>query len=150
MPKRLLAKIKHHFVEVAKIRKSPHSIALGFSVGTFISIALPPGLHLVPAILAILIYEKLSKLSLIASIFFWNPFTLAPVYILSYQIGDFILGGVPIPDYTLTFWQQIFYFSRRFMAGGLVVASVTSVVSYFLIKAMAHYYGVRRILKESE
>lgn len=150
MPKRLLKKIKHHFTEVIKIRKSPHSVAMGFSVGTFISVVMPPGLHIIPALIVMLVYEKLSKLSLIASIFFWNPFTLAPVYILSYQIGDMMLGGVPIPDYTLTFWQQIFYFSRRFLAGGLVVASVLSIISYFLIRAMANYYGVRRILKESE
>lgn len=43
MVKSFKEKIMHHFHEALRIKKSPHSIALGFGIGTFIGILPTPG-----------------------------------------------------------------------------------------------------------
>ena len=98
MLRRVKEKLKRHFHEVARSRKSSHSIALGFAVGTFISILPTPGLNLILGLLVALIYEKINKYSLVISIFFWNTLTLSPIYILSFKIGDLLFGDLPAAE----------------------------------------------------
>lgn len=96
---KLKNKLKHHFHEVIKIKTTPHEIALGFSVGTFIGILPTPGFGILLAVLIFLIYEKISKLSLIGALAFWNPIVMMPIYFLSYKIGDWFFGSQPIIKY---------------------------------------------------
>ena len=51
-------KIREHFSEVIKIKRSPHSIALGFAVGTFLAILPTPGFSILLGLLIVLIYQK--------------------------------------------------------------------------------------------
>lgn len=45
MIKKWTTKIKEHFQEIIRTKPSPHAIALGFTIGTFISILPTPGLN---------------------------------------------------------------------------------------------------------
>ena len=132
-------KIAEHFQEVIRTKKSPHSIALGFAIGTLIGILPTPGFNILLGMLVILVFRKVNKFSLFGALAFWNPLVLTPVYFLSYKIGDLILGSVPVIEYELTILEQIYYFSRRFLVGNAIVAFCFSMSSYFLIRKIVVY-----------
>ncbi|MFC1733264.1 DUF2062 domain-containing protein [candidate division KSB1 bacterium] len=132
--------LKHHWHEIIKTKTSPHSIAIGFAIGTFISTLPTPGFNILLGVLVVLIYEKVSKIALFGSMAIWNPFTTPAVYYLSYKIGGLIFGASPVIEYKLSFIGFIFHNSRRFIVGNLILAATLSVVCYFVVKKTVNYY----------
>jgi len=131
--KRLKEKIKKHFQEVLEIKTSPSSIATGFAIGTFFGIAPTFGIESVLILLIILIFKKVSKVSLFAGYILWNPLVEIPLYALGYKIGDFLLKDVPAKVYEWGWLNQLFFYSRRLLVGAFILAFVISVISYFII-----------------
>lgn len=140
MIKEIIIKIKEHLKEVAKIKTSPHSIAAGFAMGTFIAVSPTFGLGIFIGLLALFIFKKISKLSLLISFAFWNPFVLLSLYPLSYTIGNLILGDLPVKVYKIHILNQIFVHSKRFLVGSFVLALIFSVVSYILVLILIYNY----------
>ena len=68
MVKKFKEKLKHHFQEVLKTKTSPHSIALGFAIGTLIDILPTLGFGFFLGLLVGLIFEKVNKYSLFGAI----------------------------------------------------------------------------------
>ncbi|MFH1592426.1 MAG: DUF2062 domain-containing protein [Candidatus Woesearchaeota archaeon] len=127
-------KIKKHFQAVIRTKKSPHSIALGFAIGTLIGILPTPGFNILLGVLVVLIFRKVSKFSLFGALAFWNPIVLIPLYFWSYKIGGLIFGSAPVVEYELTILEQIYHFSRRFLVGSIILAPCFSILSYFLMR----------------
>ena len=137
-------KIKHHFHEVLRTKNSDHEIALGFAVGTFLEIFfLVPGLGLLISILVLLIYSRLSKYALLFALLFWNVLFIAPLYILSYHVGNLIFDVSPAVDLDASFPVHILSLSRRFLIGHLIVSSVFSILIYFIAKWIIKNYRSR-------
>jgi uncharacterized protein len=137
-------KFKHHFKEVIRSKTSSHSIALGFSIGTFIGILPTPGFNILLGMLVILILKKISKFSLIGAMVLWNPLTLAPIYFLSLKIGNFLFGDMPIVKYDLLILDQIYHFSRRFLVGNILIAVAASLLSYFIVKKIVDLHRKKK------
>jgi len=135
-------RLKEHFKEVIRIKKSPKSIALGFALGTLIAILPTFGLGIFIGLLIILIFKKINKISMIVAFAVWNPFVLAPMAALSYYLGDLILGSAPIVEYELTFMQNFFIYTRRFLLGNFILSTAISTISYFLV-----YYFTKKYQK---
>ncbi len=133
-------KLKHYFEEVVKSKPTPEAIALGFAVGTFISVLPTPFINVFIGLLVIFIYEPINKYSLFGSILFWNPLTLAPIYWLSYKIGNVIFATAPVKTYQLNFLHQVYYLTRRFVVGSLILAVPVSILTYYLVKKIAEHY----------
>lgn len=138
--RRLKDKFKNYLIEIAKIKTTPHEIALGFAIGTFISILPTPGLNLAIAFLIIFLYKKISKISLLGSIFFWNPFTLTPIYILSFKIGNFILGSSPVEKFKIILLNNAYNFTKRYLVGNFILAASISLITYVFIYFIAKMY----------
>ena len=96
-------KIKNYAQDVFTEKTTPHSIALGFAIGTLISILPTPGFNLLLALLVSIISKKVNRVSLFIGILFWNPLTSPVVYYLSYTLGDLIFGATPIIMYDISF-----------------------------------------------
>ena len=79
---------KEHVKRVIRIEESAHSIATGFAVGTMLALLPTFGLGIFIGLAVIIIFKKISKISMIASFAFWNPILLIPMYTLSYKIGE--------------------------------------------------------------
>lgn len=139
-------KLKRYLHDIAKIKKSPNSIALGFSIGAFISILPTPGFNILLGFLVILLYKNVNKISLFGSMALFNPLTLIPIYMWSYRIGNLIFGKVPIVEYKITILQQIYNFSRRFLIGNIILATIISLLSYVLVRYAAQ--AVQRKISE--
>jgi uncharacterized protein len=150
MLKKYKEKIKHHFHEVIRTKKSPHSIALGFAIGTFIGILPTPGLNILFGLIIILIFEKVNKFTLFFAIFFWNTLTLAPVHYLSFKIGVLLFGSAQVVKSDFVMLDFLYTFARRYLVGNLILAVTLSIASYFIVKITVNKMRVRKIIKDSE
>ncbi len=137
-------RFKEHFIEALKIKTTPHEIALGFAIGTFIAILPIFGLHIWLAILIIAVFKQLSKIALFAALFFWNPFFTIPVYTLSLKIGGAIFGSAPVVVFKVTFLNQAYDFSRRLLVGSGMTATILSIVTYVAVFFLVRYYQKKR------
>ena len=140
MIKRYYKKVKEHFNEVLKIKKTPHSIALGFSLGTLIAILPTFGFGILFGLVALMIFKKASKVSMLISFAVWNPLILFSLYGLSFKLGEFILRDVPIRVYRIEFLNELFLYSRKFLVGNLILATTISLLSYILIFYFSKWY----------
>ena len=148
MKNNFIGRLKNHFKEVINIKKSPSSIALGFAVGTFIAILPTFGLGLIIGLIIVLIFKKVSKLSLIAAFIFWNPFMLVPIYLFSYKIGDILMSAFPITKLRFELFNNAYNFTLRFLIGNFIIAFTASVLSYFSIKYFAKAFKKGLIAKK--
>lgn len=148
MIKNLLEKSKRHFSEVLTVQTSPHSIALGFAVGTFISIIPTPGFNILLGLLAVFIYPKLNKVALFGAFLVWNPLLSVPVYTFSYKIGQALFGPMPVIRYELTLWNHAYHFTRRIIIGSLILGFITAMISYGVVRVSAQKYQERQNKKD--
>ncbi|MFH1053581.1 MAG: DUF2062 domain-containing protein [Candidatus Woesearchaeota archaeon] len=131
--RKLINKVKDHFHNVLSIKTTPKEIALGFAIGTFISIIPTPGFNIIIGLIIVLIFERISKLALFGAMVIWNPLTLIPIYLLSFKIGNLIFGSLPVVEFQLSMLNQILFYSRRFLVGNLIVAIGVSIISYVIV-----------------
>ncbi|MBN2454660.1 DUF2062 domain-containing protein [Candidatus Woesearchaeota archaeon] len=140
MIRKLGEKTKKHLHEAFSTESSAHSIALGFAIGTFVGIFPTPGFGVVLGFLIAFLYKKVNKLAVLAALALWNPLVLSSLYTLGYQIGDIIMGPLPVVEYEVTFLENAYHFSMRLLLGATMIASVFSVVGYFVVKKMVLAY----------
>lgn len=142
--KRFSKKVKEHFREVLEIKTSTHSIALGFAIGTFISMLPTPGFNILLGFLIILIFKRINKFSLFGSLVLWNPLTLFPFYFLMYKLGNLMFSSAPVIRFNIVIIDQIYNFSRRFLIANIIIAIIMSIISYFVVRMVAEKYKKRK------
>jgi len=150
MIKRLKDKIKQHLKEVIELKTSPHSIATGFALGTFIAIFPTFGLGVFIGLALILIFKKVSKVSMLIAFVVWNPLILALIYPLNYKVGNYFLADFPVKTYKIELLNQLFVYSRRFIVGSIINALSISVISYVLVLYSAYKYQKKKAKKIKE
>ena len=128
-------KIKNYFLNIIRLKATPHEIALGFAIGTFIEI-LPAffGMDYLLALLVILVYPKVSKVSLFGALIILNAVILYPIHALNYYIGNLIYAGEPTVYFNIVFLDNLINISRRFLIGSLITAPIISTIAYFVVK----------------
>jgi len=115
-------------------RSSDHEIALGFTVGTAISILPTPGFNLILGALFIAVYPRVNKLAVFGAMAVYNPVFMIPFYWASYQLGAVFFGVDPVVRYNVVVLDQAFDFTRRYLFGNLIVTAVTSAITYPLVR----------------
>jgi uncharacterized protein len=140
MIKRWKDKLKQHFKEILITKPSPHAIALGIAIGTFISILPTPGLNFAIGFLVLIIFKRVNKYTLFLALLFWNVFTLAPIYILSYKIGNLLFSQAPMVNIELSLLDKVYQFSRRFLIGNIIIAITISIAAYYGVKRIMYVY----------
>ncbi|AJF61783.1 TPA: DUF2062 domain-containing protein [Candidatus Woesearchaeota archaeon] len=131
--------IDNHINELKKAEIKPHSIALGFAIGTFLSVV-APFINFWIAIALIIFFKQINKYSLFAALLLWNPLTLIPIYAMNYAVGNFLFGNSPIIEFEAMLLNYAYEFIRNFFAGGIVVAIPLSILSYILVKFLVILY----------
>jgi uncharacterized protein (DUF2062 family) len=126
--------LKARLKEMLSARSSPHEIALGFTIGTFISILPTPGFNLLLGALVIAIYPHVNKLAVFGAMAVYNPIIMIPFYWASYQLGALLFGDDSVVHYDVVVLDQAFDFTRRYLIGNVIVACVTSGVTYPLVR----------------
>ena len=133
---------------LTRIPDSPQDIAKAFAVGVFIGII--PGLGALTALLAAMAF-RLSKGAAVLGSLTTNPWTVAPLYALSYKVGKLILRlETPID------WPTLYKFNigwseelrKAFppvITGGAVLGLIASFSSYFIVLFLLKKYRKVRL-----
>lgn len=143
-------KIKKHLEEVIKIKDSPRAIALGFAIGTAIALLPTLGLGIFIGLGIVLIFKKISKISLFASFVVWNIAILALLVPVEYKLGNFLLKNVPTTAYKIEILNRIFVYSRGYLLGNIIITVIFTTLSYLIIYYLAKKYQkqYREIVQE--
>lgn len=124
------------------------SAAGGVAIGAFTGLIPGPVQMLLAAVLAIVFRVNLPVAVL--TTLYTNPFTTVPLYLLAYEIGKLFYHptGAPAPSFDfdwrsqswLDFFPALFHWvlslGPTFIVGVLILASLLSVTSYFLVRAL--------------
>lgn len=145
MIKKFKNKIKSHLQEVIELKTSPHSIAMGFALGTLIALLPTFGLGIFIGLALLLVFKKVSKISMIISFAIWNPLVLALMYPLDYAIGDYVLRGIPVKTYKIELLNQLFVYSRRLIVGSIINAIAIAIISYILVLSFTYKYQRKKL-----
>lgn len=135
-----IQKIRGRVNELRAMQATPHNIALGFSIGTFIAILPTFGTGIFFGLLVALLYKKLNKLALFIAFAIWNPFVLIPLSALAFQIGNFIFQGVPVVEYEVSIFYEFFSITRRLLVGSLILATIISGSAYIILYRVVQVY----------
>jgi len=127
-------RLSKYFREVSRLKKTPHEIALGFSIGVFIGILPTPGFNILIGMLIILIYKNVNKLTLFGGMALFNPITIPPIVYFSNKLGRMFVKPLDPSDPLYTILREFLHTSLRILVGALIIASVVSIISYFVMK----------------
>lgn len=128
----LVQLVKEKAVELLKADASAHNQAMGFAVGTFISLLPTPGLNFALALL-LASWFRLHRATVLVSLAVWNVFVTAPLFALSYRLGN-ILFPAPATASVSAQWQaQVISFVQGFLVGNLIIAVGITAVSYTIV-----------------
>lgn len=137
---------------------TPHRIALGVAVGTFVAFTPTVGFQMFIAV-AIAAALRVNKVVCIPLVWITNPVTLVPIYAVCFSLGNALLGTADAAQGTATvgqiqtldvqmraggfsrlveaeFWKELFLFVTRVGAelwvGCLIIGVVAATPAYFL------------------
>jgi len=136
----LRSKLKEYLEDILKTNSSPESIAMGFSLATLIAILPTPGFGIFIALFIALIFKKINKVAIMAAFVVWNPLVLAPLYWLSYMLGDLFYKPDPSMQFDIAIFNQLYHYSGKFILGNATLASIFAFASYFITYALAQQY----------
>ncbi len=128
------------FKAIMKSNSSPESMAMGFSLGTLIVILPTPGFGIFIALFIALLFKKINKVAILASFTLWNPIIIAPIYWLSFELGNLIFRPDPSIKFDLAILDQLYHYSGKFMLGNVMIAIFMSIISYMAVYLLAVKY----------
>lgn len=140
--------IRYWYLRVVRIQASPHNIAIGLAAGVFIGLLPVLPFQTVLAV-ALAFVVRGSKIAAALGTWVSNPLNWVPVYMLFYFVGKAVVPfDVPAFNPTQLEMAQMLDMGWKFFAvmmiGGLVVATPSAVLSYFLAFKGIQAYRVRR------
>lgn len=139
---------------------TPHSIALGTSIGMFIGMTPTVGIQMILVLITAFLTRpclRFNQVAAIVTVYISNPLTSVPIYWFNYKVGTlFIEGDLPPDafsqilkykgfnqwwDAVVTLFVEI---GAPLIVGSLVVASICGVLTYpamrWLLKRVSSRY----------
>lgn len=116
-------------------------VARSFSLGVFITMLPTLGVGFLVFVLLAAVFDRLSKLALVASAVVFNPVVKWGVYALSLSLGMLLLGpveGVSLSDASLNAAPAVVL---RLVVGNVILAVLAAVPSYFIVYRLIEQYG---------
>jgi uncharacterized protein (DUF2062 family) len=129
---RVRERVREELLKAFVEEYTPREVAFSFSIGVFIT-ALPSlGTGLLVFLLLAVLFDRLSKIALFASVIVLNPVVKWGVYGASYSLGRVLLGPVPGVSVenispSLSLGADVL---ARLWLGNLILATVFAVVAY--------------------
>lgn len=134
---RIHQKLHRAFVE----KHTPREIARSFALGTFILMLPTLGVGLLLCVAIIYVFDRVSRLALLAAAVMFNPVVKSGIYVASFALGMLLLGpieGISMTDVSLNAGAEIVV---RLLIGNLLLAILTTVVSYVVVHRLAVRYA---------
>lgn len=128
-----------------------HSVAGGVAVGMFCGL-IPGPFQMIGAALAAVLFRVNLPVAMVTTLY-TNPFTLAPLYMLAYELGSFVTGernglsgaGLAFPELDWGNWfpvllEWVISLGKPLAFGLLLLAVIFSVMGYFAVRVL--WYAV--------
>lgn len=141
------SKLNKYREDILKSNGSPESIAMGFSLATLIAILPTPGFGVFLALFIALFFKKINKIAIVASFAIWNPLVLAPIYWLSYLLGNTIFHPDPSMHFDLAIFNQLYHYSGRFILGNATIAISFAIIGYLVVLALVQHYMKKKTVQ---
>ncbi|MCA9921657.1 MAG: DUF2062 domain-containing protein [Anaerolineales bacterium] len=127
-------RLRRQIVSFFDTNASPETTARSFALGTLISVLPTPGFNIALAALLAARYKQLNKAALLAAVGVWNGFVVAPLYALSYQLGEMLFGTMPGGFGVVSFPVALLSLVKGFLVGNVLIALLVTAVSYLVVK----------------
>jgi uncharacterized protein (DUF2062 family) len=131
----MIAKAKAKIGHLLRLNNSPREIALGVSLGIFIGITCPYGLHTLIAILCSFLIPRTNKIAIIGGTYISIPPTVPFIIWAGYEIGRLILHkNYPVlnwPSFRQMDYRMILELYYPVFVGSLILGISSAVVAYF-------------------
>jgi len=130
------------------------SVAGGVAVGAFTGLIPGPFQMLSAAILSI--WFRVNLPVAVMTTFYSNPFTIIPLYLVAYTIGEIASGNPngPMPTFDFTvgeggwftlagdFMRWVVSLGHDFFIGLFILACLLSLISYFAVRGLWRLYAI--------
>ena len=154
---------KDKFRSILQVHETPHRIALAFALGVFMGNSPFLGLHYIGGIFFAWLF-RLNKLIAFVGVSVNNPWTIVPISTFCVWVGAKVLsikevlpevdwnsvtftkvlswtkGLVTDPDNFMALLVDLWPLLKSFFVGGLLVCTVSSIASYFIILKVVTRY----------
>lgn len=132
----LLETAKEKVTSLLNAEATVQNQALGFALGTFISLLPTPGVNMALSLL-LANWFRLHKATVLLSLAIWNVFVTAPFFALSYRLGNWLFPAPATASVTAHWQAQVISFVQGFLVGNLIIAGVATAVSYAIVLLIA-------------
>jgi hypothetical protein len=124
--------LKQRMLAILALDSHPSNIAAGFAVGVFIGCTPLFGIHTALAVVLAFIF-RLNKLTTITGSWVNTPFTVLPILMASYRLGEFILGNEPQPvSFASLDWHHLREYAAALFIGSALIGLAAALISYAL------------------
>ena len=132
---------------------TPHHIALGMAVGTFVGLTPTPGVQMLLVLGVYYVCRPVftfNRPAGLAAVYISNPLTAVPLAWLSYQVGRLFVGGdltraelaAVLGHQGVSWWQAIIELvvelGWAYLIGSVVVAAVGGILTYPVMRYILH------------
>ena len=138
----LKEKIKGFALLIFHLNDTPHGIALGVSLGMFLSILPTFGIGMIVA-LALAPFLRANPVSTYLGTLVVNPLNGTLVYSFNYWIGSLLLGSESLffmPDS----FGDLKILGGRLYLGGIIVSCIVSSAAYFILLGLLQWQRKNR------
>ena len=145
---------------VVQLQDSPHSIALGVAIGTFIGLTPTVGIQMLLVLSLAFLCRPLfqfNRVAAVMAVYVSNPLTIVPLYFAEYKLGTFFVQGDVI---TRARFEQLLVgtdFSSRWQVlldlfidvgwplviGTTIVSVCGGMMAYPTTRMLIHWYHTR-------
>ncbi len=146
-------RFKYHRIKLIRIQDTPHSVAIGASIGVFLGV-FPTFMLAIPVAIGIAALIKANKTSAVIGSLIMNPLTTPFFWIMSAYTGGLV---------TNTDWRIILKLAKNFdfsnlmksamwiyLLGNTIVALFFSYITYLLIYFIVKNYQIKKMNKIKE
>jgi len=113
---------------------TPHSMALGLAIGTFVALLPTFGFSALLALVVIFIFPHINRPAIFVALMIWNPLVQIPLYAMSFQLGAIMFQDAVVVAYNFTILDQLYSFTRRFLVAHMVITVGVTLITYFVSK----------------
>ena len=141
--------------DIAGLDDPPHKIALGVALGVCVGFVPIMGIQMA-VVLPLAVLFRGNKTAAIGGVWITNPVTVIPIYYMDYKVGELFVTYPPLTwghfeamfsQMTLTQFLELgTTILVPLFTGGLVLAVVTSIPTYFVTR---HLIRARRARREA-
>ena len=145
--KNLSQRLKNEWSKLLLGNMTPHSVALGLAIGTFVALLPSFGFSALLALFVIFIFPSINRPAVFVALIVWNPLVQIPLYAASFHLGTYLFADAVLVKYDIEILNQLYSFTRRFLIAHMILISVITVLTYIGTRIAMRY---RRLATDTD